>query len=370
MNIIIAGGGTGGHLFPGIAIAQEFLRRGPDNNIDFMGSKKGIESRILPALKFRLKTITVKGFKGKGMFDKIISIFSIPVSFMQACCCLKRFHTDIVVGLGGYISFPAVVAGVAMRIPTVIHEQNCIPGLTNRILGRFASRVFISYEESRNFFKPDKTIFSGVPIRLQLRNETDGKRDEPFCIFVLGGSQGAREINQAVIAALPFLTGIGEKIRFIHQSGQPDIEMLEKNYKKFGFSAQVSSFIEDMFTCYRQAHLVISRAGAATLAELALCAKAAILIPYPFAANNHQKKNAKVFVDNGAALMIHSSELSGKILSSLIINLEKDRGKLQQMEDQAGTLSRPKAAEKIVDECYRLVAQTGGKNAFRSAERV
>lgn len=369
MNIIIAAGGTGGHLFPGIAIAQEFLKRSPENNIAFMGSKKGIESRILPELKFRLKTITVKGFKGKRMLDKVISIFSIPVAFMQAGYCLKRFHTDIVVGLGGYTSFPAIVSGVAMRIPTVIHEQNSIPGLSNRILGGFVNRVFISYEESKKFFKPDKTIFSGMPIRDQLLKETGGKRDEPFCIFVLGGSQGAREINQAVIAALPFLTGMG-KIRFIHQAGGMDIDMLEKNYKKFGFSAQVFPFIEDMFTCYREAHLVISRAGASTLAELALCSKAAILIPYPFAASNHQEKNARVFVDNGAALMIHSKELSGKTLSSLIMDLEKDRGKLQQMENQVRTLSRPKAAETIVDECYRLVAQTGGGNALRSEEQV
>ncbi len=357
MNIMIAGGGTGGHLFPGIAIAQEFQKRSPDNNIIFLGHKNGIESRILPKLKFPLKTIPVRGFKGKSIFKKICSVFSIPVSLLKAAYYLKRFHTETVIGLGGYISFPAVVAGSALGIRTVIHEQNSIPGLSNRILGRLADRVFISYEESRIFFQKHKTLLSGMPVRNQLKKKPSPGKEKPFCIFILGGSQGAREINHAVMAALPFLAGFEDRIRFIHQTGQSEINMLKENYNKSGFSAQVSAFIDDMFSCYNQAHIVISRAGASTLAELALCSKASVLIPYPFAAADHQAKNAEAFVDRGAALMINSRDLNGKTLATAIKDLEKDRDKLQKMETRAKTLSMPEASKTIVDECCRMAAQ-------------
>lgn len=362
MNIIITGGGTGGHLFPGIALAQGFLKKDPENNIIFIGSKKGIESRILPELKFNLKTIPIKGFAGKGISKKIGSIFLVPLALIQAGYYMKEFHADIVVGLGGYISFPAVMAGWIMRIPTAIHEQNSIPGLSNRILGRFVNRVFISYKESNQFFETQKTIFSGIPIRHQpFSRETGVKGDELFCIFVCGGSQGSRQINQAVIAMLPYLVEMKNKIRFIHQSGLSDCAMLKEYYKKYGFNSQVFPFIEDMFSCYSQAHLVISRAGATTLAELALYAKASILIPYPFAAHNHQEKNAQAFVDRGAAYMIHSQDANGRNLSSLVKELENQREKLYLMETQSRKLSRPEAAEIIVDGCYQLIAQTGGR---------
>lgn len=357
MKIMIAGGGTGGHLFAGIAIAQEFLKRRSENKIVFIGSKEGIESRVLANFEFGLKTVNVKGFKGKGVFEKIISVFSVPVALMQAAYHLKRFDADIVVGVGGYISFPAVVAGFAMRVPTVIHEQNSMPGLSNRMLGRFSKKIFVSYEESRKFFQKGKTVFSGMPVRDPIQKEAARKKDERFCVFILGGSQGAREINRAVAEALPYLSPMREKMRFIHQTGKTDFDLLKKNYNKFGFSARVYPFIEDIFGSYKEADLVISRAGAATLAELALYAKAAIIIPYPFAAGNHQKKNALAFVDRGAALMMLSQDLNGKSLSSEIMRLEKDRRILQQMENQARILARPKAAATIVDECCRLVSR-------------
>lgn len=359
MNIIITGGGTGGHLFPGIAIAQEFLKRSPDNSIVFIGSKGGIESRILPKYQLRLKTVTIKGFKGKGVIEKIKALFSVPGAFLQAGYYVKRFQADIIVGLGGYISFPALAAGAAMGVPTVIHEQNSIPGLANRILGRMARRVFVSFETSRQFFKPAKTVFTGVPVRQLSLKETAAKRDQRFCIFVCGGSQGAREINQAVMAALPHLTGMQENLRFIHQTGKHEKDLLEQTYKKFGFRAQVFAFIEDIFSCYLQAHLVISRAGAATLAELALCARASILIPYPYAADNHQEKNAAAFLEKGAALMIRSRNLSALKLSAVIMDMAKNREKLRRMETRAKSLSRPNAAETIVNECCQLLAVSG-----------
>jgi UDP-N-acetylglucosamine--N-acetylmuramyl-(pentapeptide) pyrophosphoryl-undecaprenol N-acetylglucosamine transferase len=354
MNIIIAGGGTGGHLFPGIAIAREFLRRSPDNKITFIGTTKGIENRILPKLGFELKVITVKGFKGKRLLEKIIALCCIPFSFIQSAYYIKKNNADMVIGLGGYISFPAIIAGIMMKIPTAIHEQNSFPGLSNRILGKVADRIFISSKESSHFFKKRKTILSGLPIRKELIQNNSNEKQDLFCILIIGGSQGSFEINRAVINALPELEGIKDRIKFVHQSGEADRETLIAQYKKNGIDAEVFSFIEDIYTFYKNARLVISRSGASTLAELAQCGKASILIPFPYATNNHQEINALEFVEEGASIMINSSRLNGAKLASVIINLESRPEQINKMEKQAKNLSKPKASERIADECYKL----------------
>ncbi|MEI6127540.1 MAG: undecaprenyldiphospho-muramoylpentapeptide beta-N-acetylglucosaminyltransferase, partial [Pseudomonadota bacterium] len=358
MNIVIAGGGTGGHLFPGIAIAQEFLRRDTKNNILFIGTEQGIEARMLPKLNFTLKTVPVKGFKGKSPAEKAGAMAAVPAAFFKAGRYVRAFQADIVVGLGGYISFPAVAAGRALHIPTVIHEQNSVPGLANRILGRMAHRVFVSYEESKKYFAAEKTMAAGMPVRRQFTGGTTMREETPFCLFVCGGSQGAHAINEAVIAALPHLEGVKEKIRFLHQTGQADRALVEESYKKYVFAARVLPFVDDMYVWYRQAHAVVSRAGASTLAELALCGKASVLIPYPFAAGNHQEMNARAFVDGGAGRMILQRDLTGEALAACISELEKNRPAVERMEQQAVHLAKPKAAETIVEECYRLAART------------
>ena len=357
MNIVFAGGGTGGHLFPGIAMAQEFLKRDQKNNILFIGTTKGIEARMLPKLNFELKTVPVTGFKGKALAEQAGALAAVPAAFCRAARYLKEFRADMVIGLGGYISFPAVAAARALHIPAVIHEQNSVPGLANRILGRISSRVFVSYEESKKYFASGKTIVAGMPVRRQFSGEAAAREKTPFCICVCGGSQGAHAINEAVLAALPHLAGIKDTIRFLHQAGQADSAMVEESYKKHGFAARVLPFVEDMYAWYRQAHVVISRAGASTLAELALCGKAAVFIPYPFAAGNHQEKNARVFVDGAAGRMLLQKDLSGEALAACIAELEKNRDALQHMEHQALNLAKPKAAETIVEECYRLAAR-------------
>jgi UDP-N-acetylglucosamine--N-acetylmuramyl-(pentapeptide) pyrophosphoryl-undecaprenol N-acetylglucosamine transferase len=355
MNIIIAGGGTGGHLFPGIAIAREFLRKNPENKITFIGTTRGIENKILPKLGFDLKVITVKGFKGKGLLDKIMALCCIPFSFIQSAYYIKKNNSDMVIGLGGYISFPAIIAGVLMKIPTAIHEQNSFPGLSNRILGKMTDRIFISSNESRPFFKKEKTILSGLPIREELIQDNSNRKQDSFCILVLGGSQGSHEINRAVIDSLPKLKAIKDRIKFVHQSGEADREKLVFQYKKNGIDAEVFGFIENICTFYKNAKLVISRSGASTLAELALCGKASILIPFPYATNNHQEINAREFVEEGASVIIPSSRLSGAKLASVIINLENNPEQINEMERQAKNLSKPKASERIADECYKLI---------------
>jgi len=354
MNIIIAGGGTGGHLFPGIAIAREFLRRDPENKITFIGTTKGIENRVLPKLNFELRLITIKGFKGKGLLEKIIALCCIPFSFIQSAYYIKKNNADIVIGLGGYISFPAIIAGMIMKIPTAIHEQNSFPGLSNRILGKITDRIFISSKKSSHFFKKEKTILSGLPIRKELIQNNLKEKQNVFSILIVGGSQGSHEINKTVIDTLPELKGIKDRIKFVHQSGEADRETLIDQYKKNGINAEVLSFIEDIYTFYKDAMLVISRSGASTLAELAQCGKASILIPYPYATNNHQEINALEFVEEGASVMITSSKLNGAKLASVIINLENRPEQINKMGKQAKNLSKPKASERIADECYKL----------------
>ncbi len=360
MNMAIAGGGTGGHLFPGIAIAEEFLRRAPHNQVLFIGTERGLESRILPQRGFQLQTIRVRGLKGQGMAAQLIALSMLPWAFIRSWFCLRRFQAHIVCGVGGYISGPAVLAGVVMGITTVIHEQNSFPGLSNRILGRYLDRVCVSYRESLEFFPGNRTVFTGLPLRREFVQARMPQRQEAFTILVLGGSQGSREINQAMKAALPYLLPVKDRIQIIHQSGPADAALLADTYHRYGIRAQVIAFIDDMTGAYGNAHLVISRAGAGTLAEITCCGRAALLIPYPHAANNHQEKNARVLVDAEAALMILSRELNGEKLARAIIETERDRSRLAYMEQRVQSLARPKAAQDIVDLCYQQVAERVG----------
>jgi len=360
MNVVIAGGGTGGHLFPGIAIAREFLKQDAGNTILFIGSAKGIEARMLPRLNYNLKVIPVAGFKGKGPAGKARALLSVPAAFARAGYYLKAARADLVVGLGGYISFPPVAAAAALGIPAVIHEQNSVPGLANRMLGRLARRIFISYEESRAYFPAEKTITAGMPVRCLPEGAAPQRPASPLCVFVCGGSQGAHAVNEALIAALPHLDALKSRLRFIHQTGHADLKAVEQAYGAGGFAAQVYPFIDDMYACYGEAHVIISRAGASTLAEIALWGRASILIPYPFAAGNHQEHNARVFADSEAARMIVQKELSGEGLAQLLSNMEQHREQLAHMENRARLLAKPGAAETIVAACTDLA---GGRKA-------
>jgi UDP-N-acetylglucosamine--N-acetylmuramyl-(pentapeptide) pyrophosphoryl-undecaprenol N-acetylglucosamine transferase len=357
MRMAVAGGGTGGHLFPGIAIAEEFLQRDPDNAVLFIGTSQGLEARIVPQLGLPLQTIRVKGIKGKKLAGKLRSLMLLPGALLESRRCLRRFNADIVCGVGGYVSAPAVTAAVLQAIPAVIHEQNSFPGLSNRLLGKYTDRVFISYEESACFFPGDKTIFTGMPLRRTLLEQRLPDRDSVFTILVLGGSQGSHEINMALADAAPQLASCRERLRIIHQSGAADAEKLAAIYAQYGLNARVVAFINDMTVAYGKAHLVVSRAGAATLAELALCGRAALLIPYPHATNNHQEKNARVFVERGAAQMLLSRELTGEALAREIIRAEQHRDQLHVMESKSRSLARPQAARQIVDHCCALAAK-------------
>ncbi len=361
MRIVIAGGGTGGHLFPGIAIAEEFLKRDDKTKIIFIGTKKGIESRLLHKFGYELREIDIEGVKGRGVKALIKGAYQIPKSIWQSGHILKQFSPHIVFGVGGYASGPAVLAAHFMSIPTAIAEQNAIPGITNRILGNFADKIFVTYAQTRECFPQTKVILSGNPVRASFvagRSKVKEKKNYRQ-LLVFGGSQGAEAINKSIIDMLPQLQSMKDNIHILHQTGSQQAQEVRKAYDQYGIQADVTAFIVDMAAAYADADLIVCRAGATSLAEITAAGKAAILIPYPWAANDHQLKNAQVLAAEGAAVVIQEKDLGGSNLFGVIENLLLDEKKLHQMEENSLRLSRVDAAATIVDRCIQLMA---GKN--------
>jgi UDP-N-acetylglucosamine--N-acetylmuramyl-(pentapeptide) pyrophosphoryl-undecaprenol N-acetylglucosamine transferase len=355
MNVTITGGGTGGHLFPAIAIAQEFQRRDRMHAIQFIGSARGLEAQVLPRAGYQLQTVNIKGFAGKGLLQKIESLLSIVPAVLRARSLLRAFRSQVVIGVGGYISFPAVIAGRMLGLPVALHEQNSVPGLSNRLLSCWAKRIFVTYEESMRCFSADKTIHSGLPLRTVPVVDGYEKQDRTVrTVCVSGGSQGAHEINKAMIEALPAFQQSGMRLRFIHQTGTQDAQSVTDAYRRHNLQAEVAPFFDNMVECFLASDLVIARAGAGTLAELAVCGRASILIPYSFAAGDHQKKNALMFVGQGAAQLLESHELNSAVLAQQIIDLIGAPERLREMSQQARLLAHPQAAQIIVDECCRM----------------
>jgi len=357
MKIIIAAGGTGGHLFPGIALAQAFTAKNSDNQLLFIGTRRELDKKTIAPYGYSFVAIDATGIKGKNVVAMFTSSLYTLKSIAQSMRMIKTFSPDLVVGLGGYVSGPVVLAASMMGVKTAIHEQNTIPGLANRMLGKIADRIFISFACSQSYFPQHKTVLLGNPIRkrhIVEAGQSQGKT--PFTLLVIGGSLGSHQINRALIDALEYLVPIKNTLRIIHQTGTGDITMVREAYQTGGFSAEVVSFIDEIAPVYSQAHLVISRAGATTLAELMIHHKAAILIPYPFAADHHQHRNAGVLVDEEAARMIDPEHLTGKCLAGQILDLYHHPERLSALEQNAGKMSKPHAARDIVDHCYQLVA--------------
>ncbi len=355
MKMIIAGGGTGGHLFPGVAIAEEFLKRDKENGVLFIGTERGLEAKVLKDLGFELRLITIEGVKGRGL-RSLVALIKIPWSLLQSFGIIRSFSPDVVIGVGGYASGPAVMAACLMGIRTAIAEQNALPGVTNRILAKFVRRIFVSFSESLKWMPPEKTVVSGNPIRsgfFETRSDS-GKAGDRFTVLVFGGSQGAHRINEAVKDALPHLKEWRDRLRFIHQTGEKDAGDMEKAYREQGMDAEVFPFIRDMASAYSKADLLICRAGATSIAEITACGKAAVFIPFPFAVNDHQTGNARVLVEAGAAEMIAEKGLDGGKLAHVIRRLSADPARLKAMEEKSRSLGNPRAAADIVDACIEM----------------
>lgn len=359
MRVVIAGGGTGGHLFPGIAVAEEFIKRDRKTEVLFIGTKRGIESKLLGQAGYKLKIIDIEGIKGRGFPALVKGFYQIPQSMWQSGRILKQFRPQITIGVGGYASGPAVMAAYLMGIPTAIAEQNAVPGITNRILGKFADKIFVTYEQTTTLFSRSKVLLSGNPVREAFtgaRGLPKAEKDFRF-LLIFGGSQGAMAINKSVVEMLPELQKMKTKIRVLHQTGAREVESVRDAYSRYGIQADVTPFIVDMAGAYRQADLIICRAGATSLAEITAAGKAPILIPFPWATNDHQTKNARALADAGAAIMINENDLNGNKLFEVVENLLNNPTKLQQMEENSAKFGNIDAAATIVDACLELMAK-------------
>ncbi|HEX9051238.1 MAG TPA: undecaprenyldiphospho-muramoylpentapeptide beta-N-acetylglucosaminyltransferase [Anaeromyxobacter sp.] len=362
MRMLVAGGGTGGHVFPGIALAEEVVTRHPANDVVFVGTARGLEATVVPQAGFPIELIDVKGLKGKGLLATLRNLLLLPLAFVQSFAILRKWRPDVVVGVGGYASGPVVLVAWLMRIPTAVQEQNAIAGFTNRVLGRIVQAAFTAFPEAVRQFPRRKVFQLGNPIRKTLMDNymMPGARHERPQLLVFGGSQGAHALNMRVLESLPHLADLRDRLRITHQTGARDREYVEKGYQAVGFTPDVREFISDMSAAYAGADLVVCRAGATTLAELTVCKKPSILVPFPAAADNHQVQNALSLVSAGAAVMIEEKDLTGEVLASEVRAILSSPERLEKMARAAGRLGSPQAAKEIADVCTELVRRRFG----------
>ncbi|MCL2760028.1 MAG: undecaprenyldiphospho-muramoylpentapeptide beta-N-acetylglucosaminyltransferase [Desulfuromonadales bacterium] len=364
MKLLIAGGGTGGHLFPGIAVAEEFLSRAPENTVVFVGTEQGIESKVLPKLGYELKAIPASGIKGKSLLSKVKALGMLLYGYSESRKILKELKPDLILGVGGYVSAPALLAARGMQIPRFIHEQNAIPGVTNKLLSRFVDEIFISFEESLKFFHKDRAILTGNPLRKQITEDVaiiDGERDGRFHILVFGGSLGASRINKVMAEAASRFSSIKDMIAIKHQTGEKDIDEVKRAYESAGIDAEVVNFIDNMAEAYRAADLVICRAGATTIAEITASGKPAIFIPFPYATDDHQRRNAEALLKQDACGMILEVELTPEILFDRVKELIDNPEALKAMGENARKLAHLDAAEVIVSDMLKVCSEKGVK---------
>lgn len=347
MMVVIAGGGTGGHLFPGFAVAEELLARG--HQARFVGTARGLEARLCPQKGFALDLIDVTGLKRKSWRELASSLARLPRALGQSLALLRRHHPDVVVGVGGYASGPLVLAAALAGRPTAILEQNSVPGMTNRILGRLVERVFGAFAAAARFFPRRKFLLVGNPVRRQLLEAKTAPAAREFRLLALGGSQGAHAVNELVSEAMQLLAAEGRAPRLLHQSGAADVAALRRKYAEAGLMVELRDFIDDMGAAYRSAALVISRAGASTLAELTALGLPALLIPFPSAADDHQTENARELEAAGAARLLKQEETTPRDLARIIAALAADPAELERMSAASRRLGRPRAHVEIVD---------------------
>jgi UDP-N-acetylglucosamine--N-acetylmuramyl-(pentapeptide) pyrophosphoryl-undecaprenol N-acetylglucosamine transferase len=359
-GVLIAGGGTGGHLFPGLAVAGELARLRPGVEIAFVSAGKALESRVLARAGHPLEALPARAVVGAGLVARGQAFALLPRGVAGALGVLRRRRPALVLAVGGYAAFPLGVAARLAGVPLAVQEQNAIPGLTNRALSRLARAVYISFPQARQHLPAAKCRLTGNPVRAEVlaqAREAEARRGEGgrFTVLVVGGSQGAASLNRALMQALPRLAGLQGGLRFVHQTG-PDMEReVREAYRERGFAARVGAFFERMGEAYGAADLVICRAGAGTVSELAAVGRASVLVPYPHAAGDHQTANARAMARAGAARLVPDAEMDGAAAAGVIAELESDRAGLAAMARAARGLGRPRAAAEIARDCLRLM---------------
>lgn len=350
----MAAGGTGGHIFPGIAIAQAFRQRDPATEVHFVGTERGLEKKLVPAAGFELTFIPSGALNNVSWQRRVQSLTTLPVGFWKAWQLIGRFKPDVAIGIGGYASGLAMLAAILQGIPTLAVEVNVVPGLTNRLLARFVTRAAVSYRETVAYFGA-KAVLTGTPVRAEFEHLHPRPAHAPRRqVLVFGGSQGAQAINRAMAEAAPWLAQQPGLV-IVHQTGERDVDLVRTAYAAAGLQADVQPFIHAMAEAMATADVLVCRAGAATIAEVAAAGRAAIFIPFPQAADDHQRKNAEAFVRAGAGEMILQAELTGEKLAQTILKLLADPARLAQMEAASRALAQPRAAERAVDVALEML---------------
>jgi UDP-N-acetylglucosamine--N-acetylmuramyl-(pentapeptide) pyrophosphoryl-undecaprenol N-acetylglucosamine transferase len=360
MRVLIAAGGTGGHIYPGIAVANEIRRRDPQSEIRFVGTARGLENRLVPQSGFSLSIIESVGLKNVGAAARARGLLVLPKSFRSARRLIQDFQPDIVIGAGGYVSGPVLLTAALMKLPTLVMESNALPGWTNRVLARFIDKAAVSFEASLPHFR-GKGVVTGNPVRREFFEIPERPKDASHVsLLIFGGSQGAHAINEAMIDAVSELKDLQKVLRITHQTGEADFETVRAAYVQSGWEQQsdVRRYIDDMVTAFAAADLVICRAGATTTAELIAAGKAAIMIPFPFAADDHQRKNAEALEAAGAAKMVLQQDLSGGRLANEIRSLVLNPEQITAMEKSSRQLARGDAAATVVDLIQGLLKRT------------
>jgi UDP-N-acetylglucosamine--N-acetylmuramyl-(pentapeptide) pyrophosphoryl-undecaprenol N-acetylglucosamine transferase len=360
LRVVIAGGGTGGHLYPGVAVARELIARRPDARISFAGTATGIESRVIPREGFELDVIRSGGLKGKSIADRARGAALLPVSVADAWAVVSKRQPDLVIGVGGYSSGPVVLTAALRGVPTMLLEQNAVPGLTNRLLARVVKAAAVTFDSTQAFFG-SKAFLSGNPVRPEFLAAAGPQQESALDdqatvtrVLVFGGSQGAHAINVAMVEAAPRLAAARPPLHLTHQTGERDVEMVRTAYRQAGLQADVEPFLYDMGRQLGAADLIVCRAGATTLAEITVAGKAAILVPLPTATDDHQRKNAEALAAGGAAELLLQAEMTGASLAERILALAADRDRRRRIALAAKSLARPDAAKAIVERALEL----------------
>jgi UDP-N-acetylglucosamine--N-acetylmuramyl-(pentapeptide) pyrophosphoryl-undecaprenol N-acetylglucosamine transferase len=360
LRVVIAGGGTGGHLYPGIAVAREILARRPDARISFAGTSRGIEARVLSTEGFALDLIRSGGLKGKSIGERTRGAALVPLGLGDAWRLISVRQPTLVIGVGGYSSGPVVLMAAVRGIPTMVLEQNAVPGLTNRLLARFVHAAAVTYESTKPFFG-SKAFVSGNPVRPEFLtaggHETETNRSGETKVLVFGGSQGAHAINMAMVEAAAELAAGGAALRFTHQTGERDLEMVRAAYRTAGLAADAEAFLYDMGRRLGEADVVVCRAGATTIAEITAAGRAAILVPLPTATDDHQAKNARALAAAGAAEVLPQANMTGHMLAERILALARDAARRARLAAAARSFARPDAAKVIVDRALEIAGR-------------
>ncbi len=357
MKILLSGGGTGGHVFPALALAKRALVHNPDAKVLFVGNPRGIEATLVPAHGYPFQGLVCSGFAARSLKHKVAALSELAQAVWKGCGVIRRFSPDVVVGFGGYVSMPVIIAAGLLRVPVVLHEQNAAAGLANRVAAHWAKRICVAFPQALKAFSAKKVCLSGNPVRPELFS-IPYERSGAEHLLVFGGSQGARPINDCMVPALGLLLQQFPHLRVVHQTGKAQYEEIMQAYIAAGYAdkVEVVDFITDMVTAYNQSTLVVCRAGATTVAELAASGRPALLVPFPQAAADHQTDNAQALVAAGAAVMLAQSALTPETMAIKVSLLLQNRAELFMMARRARTVAAKGAADLILHQC-RMAAQ-------------